>query len=260
MCLGGRGNGEKLIESLYKQAIFLLGDKENSMNDTSKRFFWISVFAIAMALLEAVVVAYIRGLHQLTNNQAVLGPYMTMEIWREGATLVMLIAVGWLTGRQSIERLAYGLFAFGLWDIWYYVWLKVFLDWPATLLDWDILFLIPMTWWGPVLSPVLIAGLICVTTILAIVRTNRGEPLNITPTRAGLIGIGGLLALYIFMSSSLHALLQGRPDWDSLGPEPFKWPLFLIALMLMAWPSLSATWPGQKSKYRRWETNRDIPQ
>ena len=215
-----------------------------NMNDITKRFLWVSVYAIAMAFLEAVVVVYIRGLLHITNDHVVLGPYVTMEIWREVTTLVMLVAMGWLAGRRGVERWAYGLFAFGLWDIWYYVWLKVLIDWPATLLDWDTLFLIPLTWWGPVLSPVLVATLICITAVLAMVRLARGEPLGVTPARMGIGVLGGLLALYVFMSDSLHALQQGRTDWDTLRPEPFKWPLFLIALVLMAGPTFMATWPG----------------
>jgi hypothetical protein len=215
------------------------------MNDIARRFLWVSVYAIAMALLEAVVVVYIRGLLQVTNDHVVLGPYVTMEIWREIATLVMLAAVGWLAGREGVERWAYGLFAFGLWDIWYYIWLKVLIDWPTTLLDWDTLFLIPFTWWGPVLSPVLIAILICVTAVLAIVRLGRGQQLETTPVRVGIVILGGLLALYVFMADSLHAWLAGWGDWNTLRPEPFRWLLFLIALALMAVPSLAATWPGR---------------
>lgn len=215
-------------------------------NDIGKRFIWVSAYAIAMALLEAVVVVYIRGLLQITDYHVTLESFARMEVWREAATLVMLVAVGWLAGRRGNERLAYGLFAFGLWDIGYYAWLRVLIGWPVTLLDWDILFLIPLTWWGPVLSPMLIAALICVTAVLAIVRIERGERLRFTPARVGIIVLGGLLALYVFMSDSLHALLAGRSDWATLRPEPFKWPLFLVALALMALPSLAATWPRRE--------------
>jgi hypothetical protein len=83
------------------------------------RFDWVSAYAIAMAFLEAVVVVYIRGLLNITNDHVALGPYVTMEMWREVATIVMLASVGWLAGRRRADRLAYGLFAFGLWDIWY---------------------------------------------------------------------------------------------------------------------------------------------
>jgi hypothetical protein len=200
-----------------------------------------------MALIEAVAVVYIRhGMLQASYDHVTLTRYMTMEMWREVGTLVMLVTVGWLAGRRSVERWAYGLFAFGMWDIWYYVWLKVLIDWPATLLDWDILFLIPLRWWGPVLSPVLIATLICVTAVLAMVRLTQGQSLGITRTRVGIGVVGGLLALYVFMSDSLHALFQGRTDWDTLRPEPFKWPLFLVAFVLMAMPTLMAVWPRRE--------------
>lgn len=110
----------------------------------AKRFLWVSAYAIAMALLEAAVVVYLRGLLQITNENVALGSYMTIETWREAATLVMPAAVGWMAGRKGLDRLAYGLFAFGLWDIWYYIWLKALIGWPETLLNWDVLFLIPL--------------------------------------------------------------------------------------------------------------------
>ena len=222
------------------------------MNEIAKRFAWVSVYAIAMALLEAVVVVYIRGLLEISEGHVALGPYLRLEMWREVGTIVMLTAVGWLAGRQRIERWAYGLFAFGLWDICYYAWLRVLIGWPATLLDWDVLFLIPLRWWAPVLSPVLIAALICVVAVLAVVRLERGEQLRITPIRVVAALAGGLLALYVFMSDALHALLIGRTDWDTLRPTPFKWPLFLIALASMAVPSLMATWPGRRTKTMAW--------
>jgi hypothetical protein len=201
------------------------------MNDTGRRFLWVSAYAIAMAFLEAVVVVYLRGLLQITNDHVALGSYVIMETWREVATLVMLVGVGWLAGRRRIERWAYGLFAFGMWDIWYYIWLKTLIDWPASLLDWDVLFLVPLRWWGPVLSPMLIAALICITAVLAMARLARGERLGITPTRVGVALMGGLLALYVFMSDSLHALLAGGLIGTRSGPSPsngrcfwWRWP------------------------------------
>jgi hypothetical protein len=213
------------------------------MNRVTRRFFWISAYAIAMALLEAVVVAYIRALADVTADRVSLGPYLQMELWREVATIVMLIAVGWIAGHHSLERLAYGMFAFGLWDIAYYGWLRVLIDWPQTLLDWDILFLIPLRWWGPVLSPMLIAGLICTTAVLAVMQMERGRRPRITHARVGIALSGTVLALVVFMSDALRALVAGRPDWNEIRPGPFGWPMFLVALALMALPSLAATWP-----------------
>jgi hypothetical protein len=219
--------------------------------NVGKRFVWVSAYAIAMALMEAIAVVYIRGLLRITNDHVALGPYVTMEMCREAATLVMLVAVGWLAGRRGFDRLAYGMFAFGLWDIWYYVWLKVLTGWPETLLSWDVLFLIPLRWWGPVLSPILMAALICTSAVLMVIRIERGQRLELDPVRIGSLVAGGLLALYVFMSDSLYALLQGRSDWDTLRPEPFKWPLFLVALALMGLPGLTAIRPGHRSESAR---------
>jgi hypothetical protein len=209
----------------------------------SKRLLCVSVYAVAMALLEAVVVVYIRGLLTVTSDHVALGPYAGIEVWREAATLVMLLSVGWLAGGRAAQRWAYAAFAFGLWDIWYYIWLRVLIGWPATLLDWDILFLIPLRWWGPVLSPLLIAALICTGAVLALVRMQRGARLGFTPARAGAILLGGAFALAVFMAGALRGWLMGHGAATTLRPQTFHWPLFLVALALMAFPGLSATWP-----------------
>ena|SRR5688572_30428664 len=210
------------------------------MKDITKRFFWVSLYAIAMALLEAVLVVYLRhGLPHANIDKFARVSYLSMESWREAATIIMFVAVGWLAGHQKIDRWAYGLYAFGLWDIWYYIWLKVLIDWPTTLLDWDTLFLIPVEWRGPVLSPVLIALLICLSSVLAVVRTTRGEQLAISPVHIGVILLGSLLALYTFMANALQPALLDQPRPF----EVFNWPLFLVAFALMVVSSLRATWP-----------------
>ena len=197
------------------------------MRDLGQRFFWVSVYAIAMALLEAVVVAYLRALLLITDEHVALGSYIPLEIGREVATIVMLVAVGWLAGRKGSDRLAYGLFAFGLWDIWYYIWLKVLIDWPETLLDWDILFLIPLRWWGPVLSPVLIASLICVAAVLAIVRLERGERLGITPVRAVLsLWVACWRCTSLYRTHSMRCCKVGpigKPSGQSLSSGLYFW-------------------------------------
>jgi hypothetical protein len=98
-----------------------------------------------------------------------------------------------------------------------------------------------------VLSPVLIPVLICATAVMAVVRIDRGKRLEITPARVWIVVLGGSLALYVFVSDSLRALLQGKPDWTMLRPGPFRWPLFLVALAWMALPSLITVWPGRGS-------------
>jgi hypothetical protein len=119
-------------------------------------------FAIAMAWVEAASVLYIRALvgriePYQANPLPLQGALGTVELWREASTLVMLGTVGILAGTTWRRRIGYAALAFGVWDIFYYVFLRLISGWPKTLLDWDILFLLPLPWWGPVLAPVMIA-------------------------------------------------------------------------------------------------------
>ncbi|MBN2105492.1 hypothetical protein JW835_15745 [bacterium] len=128
-------------------------------------FLWLFVYSAAMAYLESAVVVYLRWLYYPDGLTTTLNEMsmqaLVVEIAREAATVVMLFAVAIMAGKNRIQRTAAFLFCFGVWDVFYYIWLKVLLDWPAGLLDWDVLFLIPTIWIGPVLAPVLVSfGLI----------------------------------------------------------------------------------------------------
>ena len=131
------------------------------MNPVRNKTFWVAIFSIAMANLEAAVVVYLRrmyGIHDLMLQIPPFDPQMAaIELGRELATLIMLLSVGWIAGRKLQSRLGFSFLTFGLWDIFYYIWLCIFIGWPQSLLETDILFLLPLPWWGPVLSPVLIA-------------------------------------------------------------------------------------------------------
>src|SRR5437867_3801195 len=125
----------------------------------------IAVFAVAMAYVESASVLYLRTLYGGIDPAARAGrpvtpvpDYIAIEVGREACTIVMLAAVGWLAGRHTSSRLAYFLAAFGIWDVCYYVWPRFFTGWPRGLLDWDVLFLIPLPWWGPVIAPCLVAA------------------------------------------------------------------------------------------------------
>lgn len=120
-----------------------------------------TVYAVAMAYLESAIVVYLRRLYYPQGFDFPLLiidiPTLLLELGREAATIVMLATVGIALGRTKVGKLASFLLLFGIWDIWYYIWLKIFLDWPASLLTWDVLFLIPVPWVGPVLAPVTVA-------------------------------------------------------------------------------------------------------
>lgn len=122
---------------------------------------WLVLFSIAMGFLEATVVVYLRQIYYPGGFRfplAMMDPQIiTLELLREVATVVMLVGVAALTGRSINQRVAYFLIAFSSWDIFYYVFLKLLLDWPESFLTWDILFLIPVPWIGPVLTPCLVS-------------------------------------------------------------------------------------------------------
>ena len=143
------------------------------------RLLVIAAFALAFAVVEAMVVYYLRKLFGLqfgvrSADTTIRFPhaYLSHEQAREAATIVMLLAIGFLAGRDWWQRLAYFLFAFGLWDIGYYVGLKIMLDWPASLATRDLLFLLPHEWWAPVWHP-LLASCGFIVTALLILRWRR---------------------------------------------------------------------------------------
>jgi hypothetical protein len=171
--------------------------------------------------------------------QGVLGQ---VELVREAATLVMLVTVGTLAGRTRHARAGYTAVAFGVWDICYYLFLRIIGGWPTSLLDWDILFLLPLPWWGPVLAPVCIAVLMIIEGTLASERNLRRGPFALSRSGWTLQGFGVAVALYVFMADALSALPRGLEATQTVLPETFNWPLFCLALLLMALPVVQAAW------------------
>ena len=214
----------------------------NSMNPQAQRWLVVVFYAIAMAWVEAAVVYYLRSLiNRIEPYQAyplpIVGGFGTAELIREIATLIMLFTVGWLAGATWRARLGYSVVAFGVWDIFYYVFLRVMTGWwPRSLLDWDILFLIPLPWWGPVWAPTSIALLMI---LWGTFMTRAGRfPVSICSQWKFLAlgGIGAALALFTFMADAIRTMDQGTDALRNMLPVHFNWPLFGVALALMALP------------------------
>ena len=211
------------------------------------RWWMVVIYAAAMAWVESAVVFYLRTMiDRIEPYQPkplpVIGGFGAVELPREFATLVMLFAVGFLAGRSWRARLGYAAVAFGVWDIFYYVFLKIFCGWPHSLLDWDILFLLPLPWWGPVLAPVLISLLLILWGTLA-GRFEKIQPSAPSNWPVWVISFAGsTLALYVFMEDSIAASRRGLDAVRTLLPEKFNWFLFCIALLLMAAPLMRIGW------------------
>jgi hypothetical protein len=209
------------------------------MSIEKKRWLVVFLFAVAMAWVESALVVDLRTLvDRLDPYQPNPLPFLPklgeVELVREMATLIMLFAVGWLAGQTWPKRWGYAALAFGMWDVFYYLFLKIIVDWPRSLWDWDILFLLPLPWWGPVIAPMLIAALMMVYGTLA----TQFESLRAS-RRAWILNWSGcVLALLVFMADALRVIDGGIEALRQVLPRKagFNWPVFIFALILMAVP------------------------
>jgi hypothetical protein len=216
-------------------------------SDLSYRRRWcvVAAYALAMGWVEAAVVYYLRTMVNRIepyqpNPLPLMGGFGRAELIREAATLVMLLAVGILAGKSWRTRFGFAALAFGIWDISYYAFLKVLCGWPYSLFDWDILFLLPLPWWGPVLAPVLISLLMIAWGTVAgqEVPTARGTRTQLLVWSSNFCGI--VLCLWIFMQDTLVAARGGTDAVRRVLPHRFDWFYFCIALLLMSAPVVVA--------------------
>jgi hypothetical protein len=145
------------------------------------------ILAIAFGYIEAAVVVYLRQIFHpngfvfpltgllLTDSSRNL---LIVEVGREAATLVVILIACELAGQNRRQRLAYFMIIFAVWDIFYYVFLKLILGWPASIMDWDVLFLIPARWAGPVLAPALVSAAMIVFAAIILYRDWAGRPVK----------------------------------------------------------------------------------
>jgi len=199
-----------------------------------KRLLIAIVFSMAFGYIESAVVVYLRALFHpngFTFPIEVLdatpeGKRLVLtEVGREAATLVLILTAAWLFGNSLQERIAYFLIIFAVWDVFYYVWLKVLLNWPASIMDWDILFLIPVAWASPVLYPVLVSVAMFAFAVAILHRCAQGRPLAVTPAD----WLGWLASLLVIVVSFC---LGGTHITEPNYTQYFLWPLFAAGLAL----------------------------
>ncbi len=123
-----------------------------------------ALFGIAFGFVEAAVVVYLRsaaGLLPGQSNLAFVFPrhLFKIEVFREAATMVMLGVIAWFAGQKLREKVILFLWTFAIWDLFYYIWLRVTIGWPGSLLTPDLLFLIPVPWLAQVWFPILVSSL-----------------------------------------------------------------------------------------------------
>jgi hypothetical protein len=214
-----------------------------SLRDTLLTWVWVVLFAAAFAYVESAVVVYLRKIYfdgafefpiatVWENGRHVLDPLIVVEMVREAATIVMLAAAGILAGANALQRFSFFMIAFGVWDIFYYVWLRVILRWPDSLMTWDLLFYIPLPWVGPVITPVLISVAMIAAGSILICAGLKGYAIR-WRWYDWVIELGcGLLLIVAFCWDWRNILRVPDGVTYSGIPNPFAWWLFLPAYLL----------------------------
>ena len=198
------------------------------------------LFAISFGYVEAAVVVYLRAIYDpvrarlhpersphdlfplITPQElADAGPEnprrLLIEIGREAATMVMLGSVALAVASNLHQWIAAFAIAFGVWDICFYAFLKLMIHWPESLSTWDILFLIPLPWVGPVWAPVLVA---CSMIVCGLISLRAGGIRGRFPHWSGVLA-GALVIIVAFVWDFRNTSAGGLPN-------PFNWPLFLL--------------------------------
>jgi hypothetical protein len=197
------------------------------------------LFAVAFAFVESAVVEYLRALYypidhggfrfplltvtQLESMGAEHLRRLTIELGRELSTLVMLAATAAAAGSNRREAWAHFIIAFGIWDFFYYLWLKIFIGWPQGIMTWDLLFLLPVPWVSPVLAPVLVSVTMICCGFVVLALEDRGTPVKPHLIDWVLLTLGGLVVILSFCWD-YRSIMQGGL------PSSFPWLVFFSGL------------------------------
>jgi hypothetical protein len=217
-----------------------------------KIILWVTLYSIAMGFLESAVVIYLRALYYpngfsfpliLMNTNIVL-----TELVRETATIVMLLSIGFIAGRNFAQRFAYFIFSFAVWDISYYVFLKVILNWPSSLMTWDVLFLIPVYWTSPVIAPIIVSLTMIVLSLLLIIKDEKNLKITFEKSSWILLIAGSITIMLSFtwdylgyMLSQLSLMQICKAENKDLVlktstsyiPGSFNWLIFIVGEILI---------------------------
>jgi hypothetical protein len=216
------------------------------MSKLLRTIIFLTIFSIAMGFMESAIVIYLRELYYPLGFDFPLAPVRLtityVEFAREAATIIMLLIIGIIAGRNLAERFSFFLFCFAVWDIFYYVFLYVVLKWPPSLFTWDILFFIPVPWVGPVLAPCIVSLTMIVLTMTVVYFHNKNQMVTISRIEWMLFILGSLIIIISFtldfiqymINSPYFNLMQTRDMRYffniacSYVPQTFNWWLFSL--------------------------------
>jgi hypothetical protein len=220
------------------------------MKALSTRMIWLTAFSIAMGFMETAVVVYLRKIYYPHGFQfplvAIDMDIVYVEFFREAATIIMLVGIGILAGKNTSQKFAIFIYCFAIWDLFYYVFLKVFLNWPESLFTWDILFLIPVPWVGPVLAPCILSLTMIALTASVIYFQEKGLHEYIKTKQWILLITGSLVVIFSFMLDYFKYLStanMGSEIWtlsnhhvpltQAYVPTSFNWWVFALGEIII---------------------------
>ena len=212
---------------------------------------WLTVFSIAMGYLECAVAVYLRKIYfpagfnfPLVSMNQLLS---VTELIRELATVLMLLAVGMIAGKNPLQRFACFAYCFGIWDIFYYVFLKLLLGWPESIFSWDLLFMLPVPWIGPVLAPVIVSLTLIVFSLLIFYFVEKQLTMRMHFREWALMIAGCCLIFLTFIWEFMNYLARFTLEGSKLNikggfwgvmvhfePQNFNWLLFISGEIILA--------------------------
>lgn len=194
-----------------------------------KKILLLTFFALAFAFIESAVVVYLRELYY---PEGFVFPLKLMplkifpvEIGRELSTLIVLFIAGYLSGEKISEKIACFLYSFATWDIFFYFWLKIFINWPESFFTWDILFLIPVPWSAPVITPIVVSLTLIIFSLTIVYFNERNL--------AWRINLLSSLLLFLSIGLGFVSFIWNFPILIRQGiPSRFPWLIFSLAEFL----------------------------
>lgn len=201
----------------------------------------VAIFSVAMGFLESSVVIYIREIYYPEGFDFPLVSFdnliLITELLREAATILMLISIALLAAWNFYQQFAIFLYSFGIWDITYYIFLKLLIDWPASIFTWDILFLIPVPWIGPVIAPCLLSLTMITLALIIIYLQEQKYKVKLLWKDWLLLIIGSLVVIGSFTVDYISIICNNTSTREigtmidhlqQFVPDKFNWYLFFI--------------------------------
>ena len=223
-----------------------------SLKGFNRLFIQVGIFAIAMGILEAIVVAYIRKLYHPTGFdfplKATSPELVHTELIREITTIIMLVMIALIAGKDFLQKFSYFIYCFGVWDIFYYAGLKLFLNWPPSFFTWDVLFLIPVPWIGPVIAPIICSLTMVLLALCVVYLQEKGYNVRLKFSGWALIIVGAATIFSSFIWDYTSIIISGGflyDYWTLVTNEQFQsivtkhiptyynWYLFVIGELMI---------------------------